>query len=109
MPAQDPCREDPGTAESCPGCGATTGVLRTTGTAPTIQTWSCTTCGLNWVISMVNPHLRSTHLADLAAAVEEIGRLRWTLRQVITLADDAPQLTDQQLRDRLLALACHAR
>jgi len=109
MPAQDPCRDAPGTAESCPGCGAITGVLRTTGIAPTIQTWSCTTCGLNWVISVVNPHLRPAHLADLTAAAEDIGRLRHTLRQVITLADDAPTLTDQQLRDRLLTLVSDAR
>ncbi|MBV8543049.1 MAG: hypothetical protein JO364_13825 [Pseudonocardiales bacterium] len=108
MPAQDPCRDDHGTAESCPGCGATTGVLRTTGTAPTIRTWSCTTYGLNWMISAVNPHLRPAHLADLAAA-EDIGRLRWALRQVITLADDAPTLTDRQLRDRLLTLVSDAR
>ncbi|MGH3810484.1 MAG: hypothetical protein ACRDRU_28460 [Pseudonocardiaceae bacterium] len=108
MPTQDPCRDDPGTAESCPGCGATTGVLRTTGATPTIQTWSCTTCGLNWVLSVVNPHLRSAHLAGLAAA-GEIGRLRHALRQVITLADDAPTLTDKQLRDRLLTLAFSAR
>ncbi|MGH3852533.1 MAG: hypothetical protein ACRDR6_03355 [Pseudonocardiaceae bacterium] len=109
MPTHDPCHDDPGTAESCPGCEATTGVLRTTGTAPTIQTWSCTTCGLNWVISAVNPHLCPAHLADLAAAAEDIGRLRWALRQVITLADDAPTITDEQLRDRLLTLAFYAR
>ncbi|MGH3833606.1 MAG: hypothetical protein ACRDRS_24745, partial [Pseudonocardiaceae bacterium] len=76
MPTHDPCLDVHDTAESCPGCGATTGVLRTTGTAPTIQTWSCTTCGLNWVISLINPHLRPAHLVDLAAAVEEISRLR---------------------------------
>ncbi|MGH3833898.1 MAG: hypothetical protein ACRDRS_26240, partial [Pseudonocardiaceae bacterium] len=74
-----------------------------------IQTWSCTTCGLNWVISLINPHLRPAHLVDLAAAVEEISRLRATLRQVITLVDDALTLTDQQLRDRLLTLASDAR
>ncbi len=68
MPAHDPWRDAPDTAGSCPGCGATTGVLRTTGTAPTIPTWSCTTCGLNWVISLVNPHLRPTHHADPSAA-----------------------------------------
>jgi hypothetical protein len=61
------------------------------------------------VISVVNPHLRPAHHADLAAAVEEIGRLRATLRQVITLADDALTFTDQQLRDRLLTLASDAR
>jgi hypothetical protein len=31
------------------------------------------------------------------------------LGQLISLADDAPGLTDAQLRDRLLALADHAR
>ncbi|MBV9142836.1 MAG: hypothetical protein JO115_18310 [Pseudonocardiales bacterium] len=61
------------------------------------------------MISVVNPHLRPAHHADLAAAVEEISRLRWALRQVITLADDAPTLTDQQLRGRLLALVSDAR
>jgi len=44
-------------------------------------------------------------LADLGAAAEEIGRLRWYLQQVITLADEAPTLTDEQLRTRLLVLA----
>jgi len=58
MLAYDPCHDAPGTDESCPGCEATTGVLRTTGTAPTIHTWSCTTCSLNWVISAVNPRRR---------------------------------------------------
>ncbi|MBV8541704.1 MAG: hypothetical protein JO364_13670 [Pseudonocardiales bacterium] len=42
---------------------------------------------------MVTPHLRAAYPANLAAAVEEIGRLRWTLRQVITLTDDAPTIT----------------
>jgi len=45
---------------------------------------------------------------QLAATVEERGRLRWMLGQVISLADDAPGLTDAQLRDRLLALADQA-
>jgi hypothetical protein len=48
---------------------------------------------------------RPAYLADLGAAAEEIGRLRWALRQVIALADDAPGLTDAQLRQRLLTLA----
>jgi hypothetical protein len=48
-------------------------------------------------------------LADLGAAAEEIGRLRWSLRQIIALADEAPQLTDAQLRQRLLALADQTR
>jgi hypothetical protein len=48
---------------------------------------------------------RPAYLADLGAAAEEIGRLRWALRQVVALADEAPALTGAQLRQRLLALA----
>jgi hypothetical protein len=71
--------------------------------------WHCSRCDLNWAISVVNPRPLPAYLADLGAAAEEIGRLRWALRQVIALADDAPGLTDCQLRDRLLALADHMR
>lgn len=45
-----------------------------------------------------------TVVADLAAAVEENERLRWSLAKVITLADEAPRMTDEQLRARLEAL-----
>jgi len=41
----------------------------------------------------------ATYFADLAAAVEEIGWLRWALRRVCALADDAPPIIDQELRD----------
>jgi hypothetical protein len=50
---------------------------------------------------VVNPQL---HFDRLAATVEQLG----VLRQVIALADQAPVLTDEQLRFRLLALAEHA-
>ncbi|MGH3720017.1 MAG: hypothetical protein ACRDRI_14490 [Pseudonocardiaceae bacterium] len=106
MPTHHPC---PDTPESCPGCAATTGVRRTVGTAPDVRAWSCAACGMDWAITVVNPHLRAAHPVDLAAAVEEIGRLRATLRQVITLADDAPTITERQLRDRLLTLASYVR
>jgi hypothetical protein len=57
-----------------------------------------------------DPNLpRPAYLADLGAAAEEIGRLRWALRQIIALADAAPQLTGAQLRERLLALADQTR
>jgi hypothetical protein len=49
------------------------------------------------------------YLDQLTATVEELGRSRWMLRQVISLANDAPGLTDAQLRDRLVALADRAR
>jgi hypothetical protein len=41
--------------------------------------------------------------------MEEIERLRWALSQIIALADEAPGLTDEQLRERLLALVDKAR
>jgi CTP:molybdopterin cytidylyltransferase MocA len=62
-----------------------------------------------WAISVVNPHLRSGYLAGLAAAVEQVGAARWILRQVVQLADQAPQLADEQLRAQLVALAKCAR
>lgn len=90
--------------QSCPGCGHIEGVEQTSHT-PRVAAWSCTACGMDWAISVVNPHLRSACLADLGAAVEEIGRLRWVLRQIIALADIAPTITNEQLRDLLVALA----
>jgi hypothetical protein len=41
--------------------------------------------------------------------MEEIERLRWALSQITALADKAPGLTDEQLRERLLALVDKAR
>jgi hypothetical protein len=55
------------------------------------------------------PGGQPAYLTEHGAATEEIGRLRWTLNQVIGLADDAPGLTSEQLRDRLLGLADQAR
>ena len=43
-------------------------------------------------------------LGDLGAVAQEIRRLRWTMAQVITLADEMPKLTDVELRTRLLML-----
>ncbi|HEY3689306.1 MAG TPA: hypothetical protein VGL46_03265 [Pseudonocardiaceae bacterium] len=71
----------------------------------------CARCGMNSAVTLVNRGQRPAYFDQLAATVEEIGRLQWLLRQVITLADDAPGLTDEQLRDRLAALGavqvCH--
>ncbi|HKR49705.1 MAG TPA: hypothetical protein VJT72_09035 [Pseudonocardiaceae bacterium] len=51
------CPPDPTEAEPCPGCGATHGVQRITGTSPQVQAWLCATCGLHWATTMVNPAL----------------------------------------------------
>ncbi|HEY6423451.1 MAG TPA: hypothetical protein VIY28_09445, partial [Pseudonocardiaceae bacterium] len=44
-------------------------------------------------------------LGESGAVAQESGRLRGKLAQVVVVADDAPGLTDRELRDRLLALA----
>jgi hypothetical protein len=86
----------------CPYCGATSGV-RQTGDTGRIQAWSCDRCDTDWAFTL--PETRAAALlGDLGAAAQEIRRLRWALAQVVTLADDAVGLTDQELRDRLLAL-----
>jgi ribosomal protein L37AE/L43A len=95
--------------DACPYCGETTGVQRTTGTSLKVQAWSCRLCRTEWAVSLVNPHPRTAYLVDLVAAVAEIDWLRWTLRQVVGLAEQAPGLTDRELRARLLALASGAR
>lgn len=63
----------------------------------------------NMAVSSEPTSDRPVYFDQLAATVEERGRLRWMLGQVISLADDAPGLTDAQLGDRLLALAERAR
>lgn len=85
---------------TCPGCDRADGVEPTGPDAG-----RCTHCGMSWAVSIVNPRPLPGYLADLGAAAEEIGRLRWGLDKVIALADEAPQLSDQRLRERLLALA----
>jgi hypothetical protein len=72
-----------------------------TGTSPRVQAWSCAVCGTNWATTTVNPRYGDR----LAATVEQLHAARSVLRQVITLADDADTLTDQELRARLLTLA----
>lgn len=57
--------------------------------------------GTEWVISMVNPR----PFLDLLVATVELATARSVLRELIKLADQAPGLTEEQLRFRLLALA----
>jgi ribosomal protein L37AE/L43A len=98
---------DPTDDEACPGCGATSGVQSMP--APLkVQAWTCTACRTNWAITTVNPSPQP-FFDRLAATVEQLGATRSRLRQVCALPDDAATITDQQLRDRLLALASWAR
>jgi hypothetical protein len=73
-----------------------------------VQAWTCTACRTNWAITTVNPSPQP-FFDHLAATVEQLGAARSMLRQVCALADDVATITDQQLRDRLLALASCAR
>lgn len=68
----------------CPSCNATAGVRRDSGTAPSVQAWSCA----SWL----------DHLSENPAAVRSV------LRGVMGVAEQAPALTDKQLRSRLAAL-----
>jgi ribosomal protein L37AE/L43A len=95
-------------SQGCPGCGRIEGVELTRSTSR-VSAWKCTRCGVSWAVSVVNPHLRGDHPAALAARVERLRAARLILREVITLADEAPTLTDLELRGRLRALAQGAR
>ncbi|HET9254019.1 MAG TPA: hypothetical protein VFO16_02310 [Pseudonocardiaceae bacterium] len=92
---------EPASVDQCPHCGATGGVQRIAGTSPRVRAWGCAGCGTRWAVTLVHTQLCGNRLAaavDLAAA-------RSVLRDVITLADQAPGLTDEQLRHRLAGLA----
>jgi hypothetical protein len=63
-------------------------------------------CRTDWAITVVNPQ---PYFDRLAAIVEQLGATRSVLRQLIGLSGDAPRLTDEQLRNRLVMLADRAR
>jgi ribosomal protein L37AE/L43A len=48
----------PTEADTCPGCGATHGVQRITGTSPKVDAWMCAACGMHWAFTVVNPTVR---------------------------------------------------
>ena len=79
--------------DPCPYCDTTAGVQPITSN-PKVQAWSCTACGTQWAISVVNPR---PYVDRLTATV--------VLRQLTALADKAPTLTNAELRARLVALA----
>ncbi|MGH3767232.1 MAG: hypothetical protein ACRDS0_01070 [Pseudonocardiaceae bacterium] len=91
----------PADLESCPYCGGTTGVQVITNTPPIVQGWSCGECATEWWISVVNPRPYLIHLAGTV----ELAVARSAVRGVCALADQAPGLTDTELRARLVALA----
>ena len=87
--------------DPCPYCGTASGVQPAAGTSPRVKAWLCRACQTAWAVTVVNPQL---HFDRLAATVEQLG----VLRRLIRLADDAPGLSNEQLRARLLTLADRA-
>lgn len=87
--------------DACPYCGSTAGVRLVTSNPPKVQAWSCAACDTQWAVSVVNPRPWLDHLT----AVVELAVARSLLRQIVDLAREAPELSDTQLRTRLLALA----
>jgi hypothetical protein len=71
-----------------------------TNTPRRVRAWSCAACKTRWAIA-VDPRVFPEHLA----ATVEPAAARSALREIITLADQAPMLTDEQLRFRLRTLA----
>jgi ribosomal protein L37AE/L43A len=92
---------DPAT-DACPYC-RTRDRTRQTSDTGRVRAWSCEHCGTDWAFTALDSRTAAA-LADLGAVAQEIRRLRWTLTQVITLADEIPKLTDVELRTRLLML-----
>jgi hypothetical protein len=81
--------------------GTTRDVEPITGVSPKVDAWSCATCGTDWAVTVVNPRL----FLECLTGTVELAAARSVLRGVITLADQMPTLTDEQLRLRLVALA----
>ena len=74
----------PAGSTTVPYCRTITGVRQTSDTGRT-QAWACDRCDTDWAFTV--PDSRTVALlGDLEVAAEEIGRLRWTLRQVVILA-----------------------
>ncbi|MGH3856304.1 MAG: hypothetical protein ACRDR6_23000 [Pseudonocardiaceae bacterium] len=78
--------------DTCPHCKSTSAVQRITGT-PLVGSGWCPKCGLEWAFTQFDPPL--AYLAPGARSV---------LRQVITFAELADTLTEEELRATLRAL-----
>jgi ribosomal protein L37AE/L43A len=92
------------TTDACPYC-RTSDRIRQTSDTDRVQAWSCDHCGTDWAYSLPDTRAAVLPTTDLGAVAQEIGRLRWIVRQLCALVDDAPTITNAELRDRLLALA----
>ncbi|MGH3670899.1 MAG: hypothetical protein ACRDSH_09710 [Pseudonocardiaceae bacterium] len=83
---------------SCPYCDVVGSVRRVACKYPTLGAWSCAACGGEWWTSVVNPV--NAFLRQLA---EDVAA-RSLLRRVQALAEQAPGLSDGQVKARALSL-----
>jgi len=90
--------------DPCPYCGGTSGVQQITNTPRKVHGWSCRECGTDWWIGVINPRRYRDDLAGLV----ELAAARSLLRRVIALADEAPMLTNAEMRAQLVDLASAA-
>ncbi|MDQ3764482.1 MAG: hypothetical protein M3460_23865 [Actinomycetota bacterium] len=87
-----------------PSCATTTaGARPDPGTAPRVRAWTCAGCGTWWAITVASPRPWLVQLAGKPVAVRSV------LQSVVTLAEQAPELSDEQLRSRLSRLRRLAR
>jgi hypothetical protein len=85
--------------DPCPSCATTTaGVRPGPGTAPRARGWTCAGCGTWWAITVASPRPWLVQLAGEPVAVRSV------LQSVVTLAEQAPELSDEQLRSQLSRL-----
>jgi hypothetical protein len=91
---------DPTDLDPCPYCGGTSGVKAIIGAPVTVRARSCRKCGTRWAVCVVAPPAQ-LFLDRLTVTV--------VLREVIALMQQAPGLSDDQLRARLAGLARVAR
>ncbi len=83
---------DPTEAQPCPGCGATHGV-QPKAAPPKVDAWTCTACGMNWAVTVVNPALSIVGL--LPTAQLRTAALLAVLRTEVTQrAKEHPAMSD---------------
>ena len=89
------------TVTGAPGidpCSSGAGVRPGPGTTPKVQAWTSAGYGVRWAITVAGPRWWPGHLSKEAAVV------RLVLWGVVILAEQAPNLSDEQVRSRLVAL-----
>ena len=75
------------------------------GPSARMRGWSCALCRTRWWIGAVVTPVTPCLFLDLLIAAVELGAMRAVLADLVALADEAPVLSDERLRARLVGLA----